>query len=155
VFIVLAACFISFLSRDCRGSLVRYSPPRSECNDLTYASGILPCATQHLETLVGIEYLTLQASSLSSIGIGAYGHPLMFFFLVGALTPIPLGGSHDRSGRTSTCPSFFAVVTALPPASAIHYTAWGITAFIFQYWMRRSHFLWWMRYNHVVSLPPV
>jgi hypothetical protein len=48
-------------------------------------------------------------------------------------------------------PVFFAGVGAMPPATGINYSSWIITGFIFQWFMRRFHIRWWMRYNYILS----
>lgn len=48
-------------------------------------------------------------------------------------------------------PVFFSGVGAIPPASGINYSSWLIVGFIFQYFMRKFHFRWWMRYNYILS----
>jgi hypothetical protein len=39
----------------------------------------------------------------------------------------------------------------MPPATGINYASWGIVGFIFNYFIRRHHFRWWMRYNYILS----
>ncbi|KDQ54878.1 hypothetical protein JAAARDRAFT_37990 [Jaapia argillacea MUCL 33604] len=86
---------------------------------------------------------------------GALYYPLVYFFLIGAIAPIPfyfLARRYPHSfWRYINMPVFFAGVGALPPASGINYSAWALVGFIFQYWMRRFHFRWWMRYNYILS----
>jgi hypothetical protein len=48
-------------------------------------------------------------------------------------------------------PVFFSGVAALPPASGINFSSWGLTGFIFNFVIRRRHFRWWMQYNYIVS----
>ena len=79
----------------------------------------------------------------------------MWFFLVGALAPIPfyfLARRYPLSlWRYINVPVFFAGVGAMPPASGINYSSWVMTGFLFQWFMRRYHFRWWMRYNYILS----
>lgn len=88
-------------------------------------------------------------------GPGALYYPLVFFFLIGAVAPVPfyyLARRYPHSlWRYVNMPVFFAGVTALPPASGINYSAWAFTGFVFQYVVRRYRFRWWMRYNYILS----
>lgn len=38
-----------------------------------------------------------------------------------------------------------------PPASGMQFTSWVIIGGIFQGFVRRRHFRWWMRYNYVLA----
>jgi len=86
---------------------------------------------------------------------GKMYNPLLWFFLIGALAPIPfyfLARRYPLSlWRYINVPVFFAGVGAMPPASGINYSAWVMTGFVFQWFMRRFHFRWWMRYNYILS----
>jgi len=79
----------------------------------------------------------------------------MWFFLIGALLPIPfyiLAHRYPLSfWRYINIPVFFAGIVGIPPASGINYSSWALTGFIFNYCMRRFHFRWWMRYNYILS----
>jgi hypothetical protein len=79
----------------------------------------------------------------------------MWFFLVGAAMPFPFYYLANRypesSWRYVNIPVFFTGVASIPPASGINYSSWAITGFVFQYWMRRFHFRWWMRFNYILS----
>jgi hypothetical protein len=79
----------------------------------------------------------------------------MWFFLLGALAPIPfyfLARRYPHSfWRYINMPVFFAGIGFMPPASAINYSSWVLVGFISQWFMRRYHFRWWMRYNYILS----
>ncbi|KII93700.1 hypothetical protein PLICRDRAFT_102174 [Plicaturopsis crispa FD-325 SS-3] len=81
--------------------------------------------------------------------------PLLWFFLIGAVAPIPfyfLARRYPLSiWRYVNVPVFFAGVGALPPGSGINYSSWVATGFFFNWFMRRFHFRWWMRYNYILS----
>lgn len=81
--------------------------------------------------------------------------PLLWFFLIGALLPIPFYFLARRFPlsffRYVNIPVFFAGVGAIPPGSGINYASWAIVGFIFNYFVRRVHFRWWMRYNYILS----
>lgn len=88
-------------------------------------------------------------------GPGQIYNPLLWFFLIGAILPIPfylLARRYPLSfWRYINIPVFFAGVTGIPPGSGINYASWGIVGFIFNYLIRRFHFRWWMRYNYLLS----
>jgi hypothetical protein len=80
---------------------------------------------------------------------------MLYFLLIGAILPIPfyfLARRYPLSfWRYINIPVFFAGIGAMPPASGINYASWAITGFIFNYFIRRYHFRWWMRYNYILS----
>ncbi|KAL4069408.1 OPT oligopeptide transporter [Scleroderma citrinum] len=86
---------------------------------------------------------------------GAMYSPLLWFFFVGALLPIPFYYLARRFPlsywRYINIPVFFAGIGAMPPASGINYSSWVLVGFVFQWFMRRYHFRWWMRYNYILS----
>ncbi|KAF4623976.1 hypothetical protein D9613_001694 [Agrocybe pediades] len=86
---------------------------------------------------------------------GAPYSGLLWFFLVGAVSPIPFYFLARRFPlswyRYINMPIFFAGLSAMPPASGINYASWVLVGFIFNYCIRRFHFRWWMRYNYILS----
>ncbi|KAF8898456.1 OPT oligopeptide transporter [Infundibulicybe gibba] len=74
---------------------------------------------------------------------------------IGALAPIPFYFLARRFPlsfwRYINMPVFFAGVGAIPPGTGINYASWAIVGFIFNYFIRRFHFRWWMRYNYILS----
>ncbi|KAJ7584137.1 OPT oligopeptide transporter, partial [Mycena floridula] len=86
---------------------------------------------------------------------GSTYNPLLWFLLAGALLPIPfyfLARRYPLSfWRYVNIPVFFAGVSAIPPGSGINYASWFIVGFIFNSYIRRKHFRWWMRYNYILS----
>ncbi|KAE9409309.1 OPT oligopeptide transporter [Gymnopus androsaceus JB14] len=87
--------------------------------------------------------------------VGAPYNPLLYFYLIGAILPIPfyfLARRYPLSfWRYVNIPVFFGGVGAIPPASGINYTSWAAVGFVFNYCIRRFHFRWWMRYNYILS----
>ncbi|PFH50769.1 hypothetical protein AMATHDRAFT_3624 [Amanita thiersii Skay4041] len=81
--------------------------------------------------------------------------PILWFFLIGAILPIPFYFLAKRFPlsfwRYVNVPVMFAGLGAIPPASGINYISWALTGFIFNYLIRRYHFRWWMRYNYILS----
>jgi OPT family small oligopeptide transporter len=86
---------------------------------------------------------------------GAIYYSLVFFFLIGAVLPIPfyfLARRYPRSAwRYVHIPVALVGVDSVPPATGLNFTAWIMVGFIFQWFMRRFHFRWWMRYNYLLS----
>ncbi|KAE8259388.1 hypothetical protein A4X13_0g1043 [Tilletia indica] len=80
---------------------------------------------------------------------------LLWFFLVGALLPIPtyfLAKKYPRSWlRYVAWPVIFTATGNLPPATGINYASWALVGFFFQYYLRRKHFGWWSSYNYILS----
>ncbi|KAJ7179590.1 OPT oligopeptide transporter [Mycena filopes] len=80
---------------------------------------------------------------------------LLWGFPVGLVAPIPfyfLARRFPRSNwRYVNIPVFCGGVAAIPAAGVYNFAAAAITAFIFNYYIRRSHFRWWMRYNYILS----
>ncbi|PBK68978.1 OPT oligopeptide transporter [Armillaria solidipes] len=86
---------------------------------------------------------------------GTSYNSLLWFFLLGALLPIPCYYLARRFPRSSwryvNIPVFFAGSLAIPPASGMNYASWALIGFIFNFYIRRRYFRWWMRYNYVLS----
>ncbi|PPQ69348.1 hypothetical protein CVT24_001643 [Panaeolus cyanescens] len=60
-------------------------------------------------------------------------------------------GLQFTKGQIYYFPLIFAGVGQIPPATAVNYVPWAIIGFIFQYIVRRKHFLFWAKYNYVLS----
>ncbi|KZS97226.1 OPT oligopeptide transporter [Sistotremastrum niveocremeum HHB9708] len=90
-----------------------------------------------------------------TFSVGQLYSPLLWFFLIGLLAPIPFYFAAKRWPRSPfryvNLPVFFTGVGAMPPATGINFSSWFFTGFIFQYYMRRKHFRWWIRYNYILS----
>ena len=80
---------------------------------------------------------------------------VMYFFLIGALLPIPfyiLARRYPTSfWRYVNIPVCFAGLAHLPPATGINYSSWAMVGAFFQWFMRRFHFRWWLRFNYILS----
>jgi len=87
--------------------------------------------------------------------VGAPYSPVLWFFLVGALLPLPfyfLAKRYPLSiWRYVNIPVMFSGLGAIPPASGMNYASWALVGFIFNYCIRRYRFRWWMRYNYILS----
>ena len=79
----------------------------------------------------------------------------MWFFLIGAIMPIPfyyLARRYPHSfWRYVNIPVALIAANDVPPVNGINITSWILVGFIFQWFMRRFHFRWWLRYNHLLS----
>ena len=75
---------------------------------------------------------------------GAMYSPLLWFFLIGAVLPIPfyyLARKYPLSyWRFVNVPVMFAGIGVMPPATGINFSSWFTVGAIFQYFMRRFHF---------------
>ena len=40
---------------------------------------------------------------------------------------------------------------SFPPVTGMQFTSWFLVGAVFQGFLRRRHFRWWMRYNYIVS----
>jgi hypothetical protein len=82
-------------------------------------------------------------------------YSIVWFFLIGAIMPIPfyyLARRYPRSRwRYVNTPVAMIAAASVPPVSGINVISWTITGFFFQFYMRRYHFRWWMRYNYLLS----
>ncbi|KAK0547256.1 hypothetical protein OC846_003273 [Tilletia horrida] len=80
---------------------------------------------------------------------------MLWFFLIGAVVPIPtyfLAKRYPRSFlRYVNWPVIFTATGFIPPATGINYSSWFLFGLIFQFWIRRRHFGWWSSYNYVLS----
>jgi hypothetical protein len=80
---------------------------------------------------------------------------LLWFFAIGTVSPIPFYFLARRSPfsiwRYINIPVFFSTIGAVPLGSGLNFSSWAIVGFIFNYYIRRFHFRWWMRYNYILS----
>lgn len=86
---------------------------------------------------------------------GQIYYPLLYFFLIGALLPIPFYLASRKWPQSwfkyVNLPVFMNGTSLMPPATGINFSSWAMTGFVFQYWIRRRHFKWWSRYNYILS----
>ncbi|KAG8844062.1 hypothetical protein FRB96_003295 [Tulasnella sp. 330] len=116
------------------------------------ASGFICPSTQVFGTASIIWGVIGPRNQFSS---GQVYYALVFFFLIGAITPVfsyLLVKKYPRSiAKYINFPVIFSGTGYIPPASAINYVPWAIVGFIFQFVIRRRHFAWWSKYNYVLS----
>ena len=82
-------------------------------------------------------------------------HPLLYFFLIGAVTPVisyvltkywP-----NRWFKYINFPVIYTGTGNMPPATAVNYIPAAIICFIFNRLIRRRNFSWWSKYNYILS----
>ncbi|CAM6032824.1 unnamed protein product [Sphagnum compactum] len=79
-----------------------------------------------------------------------------WFFLLGALAPVPFWVAHKLFPKTKwllyiNTPILIGATGIMPPATAVNYTSWFVVGFIFNYIIFRHRKAWWQRYNYVLS----
>ncbi|RKP05691.1 OPT oligopeptide transporter protein-domain-containing protein [Thamnocephalis sphaerospora] len=88
-------------------------------------------------------------------GTEGYYSSLMWWFLVGALLPVPawlLARRYPRSWLQYVhVPVILGATAIMPPAQPVMYPTWFLLGFIFQFVIYRYHRHWWSRYNYVLS----
>ncbi|TFY71142.1 hypothetical protein EVG20_g1878 [Dentipellis fragilis] len=88
-------------------------------------------------------------------GPGTIYYPLVWFFLIGAVLPIPAYFMAKRFPRSAWryvhMPVALNALSQVPPGTGINFSSWIVVGAIFQWFMRRRHFRWWMRYNYLLS----
>lgn len=96
-------------------------------------------------------------------GIGpsrVFGHkslyyPILWFLLIGALLPIPfylLAKRYPSSKfKYVNIPVAFSGASTIPPATGINIASWTLVGLIFQYYVRKRHLGWWVRFNYILS----
>ncbi|KAH0336714.1 OPT superfamily oligopeptide transporter, partial [Aureobasidium melanogenum] len=81
--------------------------------------------------------------------------PLLWFFLIGALLPVPvylLKRRYPNSlWRYCHIPLFLGGLNYLPPATGTNYGSWVIVGLIFGLLIEKRAFDWWQKYNFVLS----
>ncbi|KAF9926403.1 hypothetical protein FBU30_004003 [Linnemannia zychae] len=78
-----------------------------------------------------------------------------YFFVIGFLLPIPFYFFKKWFPNTWLdnvhIPIMFAATGMMPPAQAYHYTNWLALGFAFQYFARRYHSEWHLRFTYILS----
>ncbi|KAH9964014.1 small oligopeptide transporter [Russula compacta] len=86
---------------------------------------------------------------------GQLYYGLVFFFLIGAITPLCQWILQRRYKIGIFKYLNFAVIFmstgSLPPATPLNFVPWVLVCFVFNYIIRRRHFDWWSKYNYVLS----
>jgi len=88
-------------------------------------------------------------------GPGSVYYPFLYAIIIGAFLPFPFWlwqRWHPKSRvKYISTPIVLNGVGFIPPATGINYSSWFMFGFIFQYWIRRSNFLWWSKFNYITS----
>jgi len=78
-----------------------------------------------------------------------------YFFIIGFLLPIPFYFLKKRFTNTWMdfihIPVLLAATGMMPPASPFMYPNWIALGFVFQFWVRRYHASWHLRFTYVLS----
>ncbi|KAJ4382102.1 hypothetical protein N0V86_002431 [Didymella sp. IMI 355093] len=88
-------------------------------------------------------------------GPGALYRPLVWAFLVGAVSPVILWyfARNDRKSilRKINLAVVFGSLSWIPPATGLNFSVWAIVCYIFNYEIRNRKKNWWRKYNMMLS----
>jgi hypothetical protein len=88
-------------------------------------------------------------------GPGALYRPLVWAFLVGAISPIPIwyfARNNRRSILRKVNPAVvFGSLSWIPPATGLNFSVWAIVCYIFNYEIKNRRKEWWKKYNMMLS----
>ncbi|KAJ7562770.1 hypothetical protein O6H91_03G084200 [Diphasiastrum complanatum] len=81
---------------------------------------------------------------------------LTWFFLLGALLPIPVWMLSKLFPKATwigliNMPVLLGGFASMPPATPVNIASWLVVGIIFNYFVFRFHKGWWQRYNYVLS----
>ncbi|EMG48888.1 Opt1p, partial [Candida maltosa Xu316] len=86
---------------------------------------------------------------------GQIYYGLLFFFIVGAVTPIInwliLKKWPNSPIRHLHWPVFFSGTGYIPPATPYNYTSYCAVGLFFGWWVKKKWFHWWSKYNYSLS----
>lgn len=88
--------------------------------------------------------------------LNALYHPLLYFFLIGAVLPVLVYLIKRRWKNVKWLkkvhvPLFLGGLNYLPPASGTNYGSWAIAGLVFGLLVKRRALEWWRKYNFVLS----
>ncbi|KAK6224614.1 opt oligopeptide transporter [Colletotrichum tabaci] len=80
---------------------------------------------------------------------------LVWCFLIGAITPIPLW-LYARKKRHSivrkiNLPVVFGSMAWIPPATGLNFSVWAVVCYVFNYLVKRRKSAWWAKYTMTMS----
>ncbi|KIY50217.1 small oligopeptide transporter [Fistulina hepatica ATCC 64428] len=109
------------------------------------------CASTQVFGTSSIIWGLIGPSRLFTKGHIYYG--LLYFFLVGSLSPVILWwlGRRYKIIQYLNFPLIVTGIGSIPPATALNYVGWAVIGFLFQYVVRRRWFPYWAKYNYVLS----
>ncbi|KAF7561712.1 hypothetical protein G7046_g2432 [Stylonectria norvegica] len=80
---------------------------------------------------------------------------LVWFFLLGAVLPIPLwlySRRHRHSiFRKVNLPVIFGAMSWIPPATGLNFSVWVLVCYVFNYLIKNRHNAWWSKYTMTLS----
>jgi OPT family small oligopeptide transporter len=86
---------------------------------------------------------------------GQIYYGLLFFFIVGACTPVIqwliLKKWPNSPIKWVNFPVFFSGTGYIPPATAYTYTSYCAVGLTFGWWIKKKWFHWWSKYNYSLS----
>lgn len=90
-----------------------------------------------------------------SPGEGHIYSGLMWFFLIGALSPVVVYFATRKWPnsflRYINTPVIFSGSGLIPPATPLNYLSWGIVGYVFNHHIRKRYSGWWSNYNYLTS----
>ncbi|KAH6687731.1 OPT oligopeptide transporter [Plectosphaerella plurivora] len=88
-------------------------------------------------------------------GPNATYRSLVWFFLLGAVAPIPLWlysrNKKDSIVRKINLPLVFGTMSWIPPATGLNFSVWVLVCYIFNYHIKRRASAWWAKYTMTMS----
>ncbi|KDP39295.1 hypothetical protein JCGZ_01052 [Jatropha curcas] len=87
--------------------------------------------------------------------LGVYSQ-LNWFFLIGAVAPIPVWlltrkFPEKKWIKLIHMPIFLSATISMPPAGPVHYWSWGAVGLFFNFYVYRKYKRWWARHNYILS----
>ncbi|KAM0280918.1 hypothetical protein ACHAQH_003807 [Verticillium albo-atrum] len=88
-------------------------------------------------------------------GPNATYRSLVWFFLLGAVLPIPLW-LYSRKKKNSivrkiNLPLVFGTMSWIPPATGLNFSVWVLVCYVFNYHIKRRASAWWAKYTMTMS----
>ncbi|KAL2754403.1 hypothetical protein ACRALDRAFT_1063252 [Sodiomyces alcalophilus JCM 7366] len=88
-------------------------------------------------------------------GPNATYRSLVWFFLLGAVLPIPLWlysrGRKNSIVRKVNLPLMFGSMSWIPPATGLNFSVWALVCYVFNYHVKRRASAWWSKYTMTMS----
>ena len=88
-------------------------------------------------------------------GTDSIYHPQLYAIAIGAVLPLPFWLWQRRWpnkwNHFVNLPIVLNGIGLIPPATGINYSSWFLVGFIFQFLVRRRNFVWWSKFNYVLT----
>ncbi|EJF56838.1 OPT oligopeptide transporter [Dichomitus squalens] len=88
-------------------------------------------------------------------GTDSIYHPQLYAIAIGAVLPLPFWLWQRRWpnkwNKFVNLPIVLNGIGLIPPATGINYSSWFLVGFIFQFLVRRRNFVWWSKFNYVLT----